>query len=882
LTSPTDASPGPPRHRRRWLWGGYLALLGVSHLVRLLHPYDPAPEAGESTITVRTVQGDRELDRPLRLAYREFTPAASNESTATIVLVHGSPGSNHEVSEAARLLGARYRALAPDLPGFGGSTRKAPDYSNRAHARYLLQLLDSLRIPSAHLVGFSMGGGVILQLQAIAPERVRSLTLLAAIGAQEYELLGDYHLNHGIHGLQLAGLWLLREATPHFGWLDDVFLSVPYARNFYDTDQRPLRSILRRYGGPMLILHGERDVLVNPAVAREHARIVPQSELHMDAGDHFTAFQRPEAVALAVGEFVDRVERGTATTRHTADRARLEAATRPFDPRDIPPVDGFALVVLFVLIMAATLISEDLTCITTGLMVARGTVSFGTGTLACFLGIFIGDLLLFLAGRRLGRAVLRWRPVRWFISPEAIAWSSQWLERQGALLVFATRLLPGTRLPTYFAAGVLRTSLPRFALYFFIACAVWTPLLIGVAAGFGEVAQRALQIMRERAGLYLLVTALVLFVLLKFLVPLATWRGRRLLLSRWRRLTRWEFWPRWAFYPPVVLYVAFLALRHRRPLLFTAVNPAIPGGGFVGESKSGILTGLSHHPELLAPWVLLPAAVPAAERMTRLQAFHQRQGGGWPLVLKPDIGERGSGVAMVRSEAEARAYLERAEGDTIVQAYASGSEFGVFWMRHPDEAQGRIFSITEKRFPAVRGDGDATLEELILRDDRAVCMAPLHLRRHAHRLAWVPAPGEAVPLVDLGTHCRGAAFYDGEWVKTPALEAAIDRLSQSYEGFWFGRYDIRCTSIEELRRGRGFRVVELNGATAEATHIYDPKNGLLEAYRTLFEQWRILFAIAAANASRGARPATLREMLQLVRRHGAAIRSHEDNLSPAR
>jgi hypothetical protein len=77
-------------------------------------------------------------------------------------------------------------------------------------------------------------------------------------------------------------------------------------------------------------------------------------------------------------------------------------------------------------------------------------------------------------------------------------------------------------------------------------------------------------------------------------------------------------------------------------------------------------------------------------------------------------------------------------------------------------------------------------------------------------------------------------------------------------------------------------VVELNGATAEATHIYDPKNGLLEAYRTLFEQWRILFAIAAANVSRGARPASFREMLRLVRRHGAAIRSHEDTLSPAR
>jgi pimeloyl-ACP methyl ester carboxylesterase/membrane protein DedA with SNARE-associated domain len=860
----------------------YLTLLAASHLARLLHPYDPEPEPGEQTVRLRAVGGDGELHWAVRLAYREFLPPSANEAPPTIVLVHGSPGDNREVSGAAHLLGARYRTVAPDLPGFGGSTRDVPDYSNRAHARYLLQLLDSLRIPTAHLVGFSMGGGVILQMQALAPERVRSLTMLAAIGAQEYELLGDYHLNHGIHGLQLAGLWLLREATPHFGRLDDVFLSVAYARNFYDTDQRPLRGILQRYDGPMLILHGTRDVLVNPAVAREHARIVPQSELRLTDGDHFAAFQEPEAIAQAVGDFVERVERGAAATRRTADPARLAEATRPFEPRDIPPVEGFALVVFFLLIMAATLVSEDLTCITTGLLVARGTVGFWTGTLACFLGIFIGDVLVFLAGRGLGRAVLRWRPVRWFITPEAVAWSSQWLERQGAMLVFATRVLPGTRLPTYFAAGMLRTSLPRFALYFFLACAVWTPALVALAAGFGEVTQRVLDVLRERAGLYLLVTGLVLFVLLKLLIPLATWRGRRLLLSRWRRLARWEFWPRWAFYPPVVLYVLWLALRHRRPLLFTAVNPAIPGGGFVGESKSGILSGLSRHPELLAPWALLPASLPQAERVTRFLAFHERLGGGWPLVLKPDIGERGSGVAVVRSEAEARAYLERADGDTIVQAYAPGSEFGVFWMRHPGQERGRIFSITEKRFPAVRGDGASTLEELILRDDRAVCMAPQHLRRHANRLAWVPAAGEAVPLVELGTHCRGAAFYDGGWVRTPALEEAIDRLSRSYEGFWFGRYDVRCPSVEEFRAGRGFKVVELNGATAEATHIYDPKNGLLDAYRTLFEQWRALFAIAAANVAGGARPATFRELLRLIRRHGAAIRSHEERLSPAR
>ncbi len=874
MTEAPEAAPAG-RRRRRWLLWGYLALLGASHAARLLDPTEHLPDPDEREITVRAVSGEEERTGTVRIAYRAFAPAASNESPPAILLVHGSPGDNDEVTEIGALLGQRYRAIAPDLPGFGGSSWNAPDYSNLAHARYLLQLMDSLGIPSAHLVGFSMGGGVVLQMERLAPGRVRSLTMLAAIGAQEYELLGDYHLNHAIHAAQLAGLWLLREGVPHFGWLDDAMLSVPYARNFYDTDQRPYRGILERYAGPMLILQGERDVLVSPAVAREHARLVPQAELRMDEGDHFTAFVRPEAVAAPIGDFVARVERGEATTRATAAPDRVAAAAAPFDPRSLPRVEGMALVILFLILAFSTLISEDLTCITAGLMIARGTIGFGVGTLACFTGIFLGDLLVFQAGRTFGRAVLSRAPVRWFITPEAVSWSSQWIERQGAALVFLTRVLPGTRLPTYFAAGMLRTSMAKFAAYFFVACAIWTPIIVAVSAAFGEVVQRALAVFREHAALYLLVTALVLFVLLKLLIPLITWRGRRLLLSRWRRLTRWEFWPRWAFYPPVVLYVLWLALRHRTLLGFTAVNPAIPGGGFVGESKSGILDGLAGSPERVARYTLIPAGLAAEERVARAAAFQATLPAAWPLVLKPDIGERGSGVAITRTDAEVRAYLERAAGDTIVQAYAAGFEFGVFYLRRPGEERGQIFSVTDKRFPSVTGDGVRSLETLILADDRAVCMAPFYLRRHAARLSWVPAAGEVVPLVELGTHCRGAAFLDGGWVRTPALEAAIDRLSRGFDGFWFGRYDIRTPSIEAFEQGRDFLVVELNGATAEATSIYDPANGLFSAYRTLFTQWRLLFEIAALNLARGARPATLRELWQLWRRHGAAIRSHD-------
>lgn len=855
----------------RWILGAYLVALAASTASRLAKPVDGTVAPDERTIAVSIGTAAPSI----RLAYRDERPADSLRGTP-VILLHGSPGDNGEVTSLTRALASTRRAVAPDLPGFGGSSRRIPDYSIRAHAEYVAALMDSLGLTRAHVVGFSMGGGVALHLAERWPERVASVVLLSAIGAQEYELLGDYYLNHAIHRLQQAGLWLLLNAVPHFGAWDDGMLSIEYARNFSDTDQRPLRAIMSRWQGPALVVQGDRDALVDPAVARESHRLMPQSELVMFTGpgaDHFLTFQRPDTVVAVLAPFFDRVDRGVAPTRATAPPERLGAAERPFDPASIPPVVGVALGVLLLLIAAATFVSEDLACIATGLMVARGTIDFVPGLVACFLGIVAGDLWLYGMGRWLGRPALRRAPLRWFVSEAAVERSAGWFARRGTTIVLLTRFIPGTRLPTYLAAGILRADAWRFLGAFLVAAALWTPLLIGAAATFGDQVLARFMEYQRLALPSIIGLALALVLLVKGILPLFSWRGRRLLLSRWRRLTRWEYWPRWAFYPPVVIHIAWLTLKHRSLTLFTAVNPAIPGGGFVGESKAEILTGLSHAPDRVARWRLLAAGAPEA-RLSAVREFLAQTGGSYPVVLKPDVGERGGGVAIVASEAEALLYLERTTEPLLVQEYVPGVEFGVFYYRIPGQDRGRVFAITDKRFPSVEGDGRRTLERLILEDDRAVGMARFFLARHADRLDWVPPAGEVVSLVELGTHCRGSAFFDGEWVRTPALEAAFDELSRGYPGFWFGRYDVRAPSAEALREGRDFKVLELNGATAEATSIYDPKNRLIDAYRVLFRQWSILFEIAARNVAAGARPATVPELVQLIGRHRRSLDAH--------
>jgi membrane protein DedA with SNARE-associated domain len=544
----------------------------------------------------------------------------------------------------------------------------------------------------------------------------------------------------------------------------------------------------------------------------------------------------------------------------------------------VEPFTDLELARVLVVSALSTFVSEDLTCAAVGALVGQGRLGFVPGTLACFAGIFVGDLLLFLAGRYLGAWALARAPLRWFLDPERVAQCGAWLERRGPLVIFLTRFLPGTRLPTYFASGALGTRLGRFVPWFALAALIWTPLLVGLAAGVGGVLEQRLVFLREHALGLVGATLAVVALALTLARRLATSRGRGLLRSSWRRTFRFEYWPAWALYAPIAVHIAWLALRHGGLRTCTAVNPAFPLGGLVGESKGAILRGLSASGRV-PPTATIPAEMMLADRRAALQAFQASHGLSFPLVLKPDVGERGCGVVVARSRAEAERVLADEPGPLLVQAFVPGLEFGLFYARHPDETSGRILSLTEKHLPSVTGDGRCTLEELLLADPGTLGMARFHFAAQALRLAWTPAAGERVPLGDLGTHCRGATFLDGAHLRTPALELALEHVSSTLPGFHFGRYDVRAESPEALAAGH-FQVLELNGLTSESAHIYDPRHTLLEAWRDLGRQWTLAFEIGAANVHSGARVAPWREILHALHGHLTSGRKHESRPTP--
>lgn len=326
-------------------------------------------------------------------------------------------------------------------------------------------------------------------------------------------------------------------------------------------------------------------------------------------------------------------------------------------------------------------------------------------------------------------------------------------------------------------------------------------------------------------------------------------------------LSFFEFWPMWAFYPPVLLYVLWLMLRFRGAMLPTVANPSFPGGGFYGESKAAILDLAAQHiPEWVAPFIAVdrPADLDDPQRqhdtLRKVLAELADKGLALPVVAKPDLGCRGAGVVLVKDEAALAAYLSSfpAGARLLLQKYVPfEGEAGIFYCRHPHAAQGRIISITLKYFPYVYGDGKRTLRELILADRRAGALSHLYLRRHAQRLDDIPPPGQAIRLAFAGSHSRGAIFRNGTHWVTPDMEQRFDAISQRLPEFYFGRYDIRFADFEAVRQGRDFTIVEVNGAGAESTHIWDRGTSIFKAWADLFTQYRLLFQIGRANRDRG-------------------------------
>lgn len=315
----------------------------------------------------------------------------------------------------------------------------------------------------------------------------------------------------------------------------------------------------------------------------------------------------------------------------------------------------------------------------------------------------------------------------------------------------------------------------------------------------------------------------------------------------WFKLKRWEYWPFDVLYLPVYPYFIWQIIKRRSFFFFTSSNPSIDFGGMLGEKKSEIFE--------LIPEKYIPVTIklpPDTDEQTVLRLMEEKQI-NFPFILKPDVGERGWMVKKIDDVEDLRAYLREIAVDFLFQEFVDYPlELGVFYYRYPDKRNGKVSSVVAKEMLFIVGDGENTVLSLIEKKPRARFQLEELTKQYDEAfLNQILPEGEKVELVSIGNHCKGTKFLSGnEWIDQ-RLNEAIDKLAKEIPDFYFGRFDLRCNSIESLRALKDFKIMELNGAGAEPAHIYQPGYSLLKAYQSIYHHIGVLSKISATNNKRG-------------------------------
>ena len=312
------------------------------------------------------------------------------------------------------------------------------------------------------------------------------------------------------------------------------------------------------------------------------------------------------------------------------------------------------------------------------------------------------------------------------------------------------------------------------------------------------------------------------------------------------KITHWEYWPFQVVYVPIYFLWVYYSLRAKSLFFFNASNPLIKNGGFMNESKKEIYDLI---PQQYYPKTELINEAIAFERVAELVKVAQIQ---YPFIAKPDIGLRGSAVKKITSLNDLKQYHTKANFNYLIQDLIPyKNEFGIFYVRYPNQKEGKVTGIVAKEFLIVEGNGFDTIENLLQKNPRYAFQLKALQTELGTALNQILPLGEKLNLVPYGNHARGAKFIDASHLITAKLTNTIDKICQQIPEFYFGRLDVMYDNFADLENGNNFALVEVNGAASEPTHIYDPKHSLFFAWKELARHITYMYQISVINHSKG-------------------------------
>jgi hypothetical protein len=312
-----------------------------------------------------------------------------------------------------------------------------------------------------------------------------------------------------------------------------------------------------------------------------------------------------------------------------------------------------------------------------------------------------------------------------------------------------------------------------------------------------------------------------------------------------RYITHWEDWYWLIKYIPIAPVWAWQWIRCRSIWFFSPSNPKLKFGGFIGETKREMYA--------LLPAGTYPNSIFIAPSMSfqEVEAEFQKKGLAYPIAVKPDVGLMGFMFRKVDNAEQLRQYHEIMPCDYVAQDLVTlPVEVSVFYYRYPNEEKGHITGFIRKENLEVIGDGKSTLWELIQRYEQVTFFQEEMRAKHESHLHEIIPAGEHYVLSYALYLSRGSRLVEIAEEKDERLLKVFDELSHAGQ-FYFGRYDIRCQSIEDLKQGRNYSILEYNGSGAEPHHVYGGGYSLYRACYVLAQHWNILGKIARQSRKKG-------------------------------
>lgn len=528
--------------------------------------------------------------------------------------------------------------------------------------------------------------------------------------------------------------------------------------------------------------------------------------------------------------------------------------------------DGASMAVLCVAIFTSTFVLEEGAAVLASALILTDKLPLPLASIVLYAGVVSSDVGLY----GLGRAASRFKWAARWVSDDKMRRAQAWVGKHQVPAIILSRLQPWLLPPTFIACGFFGLSFRRFLLSASLTAAVWIVVALGVMLKCGT-------FLLNRSAPVAMVATLV------FAGGYYAWCSRRRANTDHGGMPGapmfcwYDALPPWLFYIPVALFWLVLSVRYKSLTLPTATNPSFETGGLVGESKLQVLSQVAAEGwDWFAPYTGIQrshAGDLELDVAAALAAMSQA-GLSFPVVAKPDRGHHGHGVQLIQHESELGDYVAGFPvGETIMlqKLVSYEGEAGVFYVRLPGQRSGQIFSLNLSECAKVIGDGVSSLEVLIRTCASVSRGREALLAANAERLDWVPPVKVSVPLAFARSHRLGAILKNGQHLVTPELLARFDQIANSINEFHFGRFEVRFRSLREFQQGEGFQILEVNGAGAEANHIWDGEFHLWDAYKTLLEQFSLAFRIGDLNRKRGFQAMSVRSLWQFYRRQSSLL-----------